>query len=49
MNKNENVGLTGLHAQVHTIAVNSRGMQNSYLIIAEKTKPEKPKARKGAE
>ena len=30
MHRNENVGLTGVHAQVHTIAVNSRGMQNIY-------------------
>ena len=49
MYMNESVGLTGVHAQVHTIAVNSRGMQNSYLTIAEKKKPAKPKARKRAE
>ena len=49
MHRNENVVLTGVHAQAHTIAVNSRGMQSSYLTAAEKTKPAKPKARKWAE
>ena len=48
MHRNENVGLTGIHAQVHRVVVN-RGMQKNFLTIAEKTKPAKPKARKWAE
>ena len=47
MLRNANVGLTSVHAQVYTMAVNSRGMQNNYMTAAKKTKPASQGPEKG--